>query len=94
MFANNMGLLRESTLAGMGVATLPAYLVDDDIRSGRLLRLLPEYTLPDTAFRIVYSTRKHVTLKVKASRWRLNISDSFRTGSDDASPHGRELRRR
>lgn len=66
MFANNMGLLRESTLAGMGVATLPAYLVDDDIRSGRLLRLLPEYTLPDTEFRIVYSTRKHVTLKVKA----------------------------
>ena len=63
---NNIGMVRESTLAGMGIATLSAYLIDDDIRAGRLQRVLPEYHLPDREFRIVYSSRKFLSLKVKA----------------------------
>lgn len=63
---NNIGMLRASALAGMGIATLSAYLVEDDIRTGRLQRILPEYHLADREFRIVYSTRKFQSLKVKA----------------------------
>jgi len=63
---NNIGMVRESALAGMGIATLSAYLVDDDIRMGRLQRIMPEYHLADREFRIVYSTRKFLSLKVKA----------------------------
>jgi DNA-binding transcriptional LysR family regulator len=63
---NNIGMVRESALAGMGIATLSAYLVEDDIRTGRLQRVLPEYHLADREFRIVYSTRKFQSLKVKA----------------------------
>jgi len=59
-------MVRESALAGMGIATLSAYLVDDDIRMGRLQRIMPEYHLADREFRIVYSTRKFLSLKVKA----------------------------
>jgi DNA-binding transcriptional LysR family regulator len=63
---DNIGMLRKCALAGLGIATLSAYLVDDDIRSGKLKRLLPEYSLPDREFRIVYSNRKYLPLKVKA----------------------------
>jgi DNA-binding transcriptional LysR family regulator len=63
---NNIGMVRESALAGMGIATLSAYLVEDDIRTGRLQRLLPKYHLADREFRLVYSTRKFQSLKVKA----------------------------
>jgi DNA-binding transcriptional LysR family regulator len=66
IMCNNIGMVRESALAGMGIATLSAYLVDDDIRTGRLQRLMPGYHLADREFRIVYSTRKFQSLKVKA----------------------------
>ena len=66
LYTNNIGMVRECVLAGLGIATLSAYLVEDDIRTGKLMRLLPEYSLPDREFRIVYSNRKFVPLKVKA----------------------------
>jgi DNA-binding transcriptional LysR family regulator len=65
-YANNIGMVRECAIAGLGIATLSAYLVDDDIASGKLKRLFPEYSLPDREFRIVYSNRKFLPLKVKA----------------------------
>jgi DNA-binding transcriptional LysR family regulator len=65
-YANNIGMVRECAIAGLGVATLSAYLVDDDIGSGKLTRLFPEYRLPDREFRVVYSNRKFLPLKVKA----------------------------
>jgi len=66
LITNNIGMVRESALAGMGIATLSAYLIDDDIRAGRLKRLMPQYRLADREFRIVYSNRKFLSLKVKA----------------------------
>ena len=66
LYTNNIGMVRECALAGLGIATLSAYLVEDDIRTGKLTRLLPEYSLPDREFRIVYSNRKFLPLKVKA----------------------------
>jgi DNA-binding transcriptional LysR family regulator len=65
-WTDNVGMLRECALSGLGIATLSAYLVDDDIRTGKLKRLLPDYSLPDREFRIVYSNRKFLPLKVKA----------------------------
>jgi DNA-binding transcriptional LysR family regulator len=62
LIANNIGTVRESALDGMGMVTLSAYLIDDDIRSGRLERLTPQYRLADREFRIVYSNRKFRSL--------------------------------
>jgi DNA-binding transcriptional LysR family regulator len=65
-YTNNIGMVRRCALAGLGIALLSAYLVDDDIRSGRLIRVLPDYRLPEREFRLVYANRKYVPLKVKA----------------------------
>jgi DNA-binding transcriptional LysR family regulator len=64
--SNNIGVVREGALMGMGIAAIPAYLVDDDVQAGRLLRLMPEYRLPDREFRLVYASRKFVSLKVRS----------------------------
>jgi DNA-binding transcriptional LysR family regulator len=63
---NNIGMVRECALAGLGIATLSAYLVDDDIEAGRLVRLLPDFQLAQREFRLVYANRKFLPLKVKA----------------------------
>ena len=43
---NNVFALREAALAGAGVARLPSWLVDDDIRRKRLVRVLPSIAMP------------------------------------------------
>ena len=49
--------LREASLAGIGWAALHEYLVADDIAQGRLLRLLPEWSLPAWPVNAMYTTR-------------------------------------
>ena len=42
---NDGQVLREATLKGLGIAALPRYLVEHDIRTARLLTLLDEFPL-------------------------------------------------
>ena len=44
--ANNISALREAALAGLGVARLPLWVVDDELRAGRLVQLLPQARMP------------------------------------------------
>ncbi len=44
--------------AGIGITVLPDYLVDPDLRSGRLVRVLPQYELPDGGIFVVYPGRE------------------------------------
>jgi DNA-binding transcriptional LysR family regulator len=64
--SNNIGMVREGALAGMGIATIPGYLVDDDVKAGSLYKLMPDYRLPDHEFRLVYASRKFLSLKVRS----------------------------
>ncbi len=43
---NNMLALRDAALSGLGVAPLPAWLVHDDLRRRRLVRVLDDARLP------------------------------------------------
>lgn len=43
--ANNSEVLREAVLSGLGVALLPEWLVHNDVRSGRMLRLFEDYSV-------------------------------------------------
>ena len=64
--ANSGDLLRVAALAAQGVVCQPTFLVGDDLRQGRLLPLLPGYTLPDFTMYAVYPSRRHVSAKVRA----------------------------
>lgn len=69
--ANDSEALRHSTLAGLGIAMLPTWLVAADVREKRLLSVLPdcEWLIapgPQRAIWVVYPPKKVVSPKVKA----------------------------
>lgn len=64
------GALCDAALAGLGPALLPDWLVDADLRSGTLVRLLPDWDVTATTFDTgawaVYPSRSFLPAKVRA----------------------------
>jgi DNA-binding transcriptional LysR family regulator len=67
MHTNNGDTARAAALAGHGVIWQPTFLIGDDLRAGRLVRVLPEYRLPDIDVLALYPSRRHVSAKVRAA---------------------------
>jgi len=63
---NNGETLRAAALAGHGIIRSAAFLVGEDIRAGRLVRLLPDDAVSDTDLLALYPSRRHVSAKVRA----------------------------
>jgi DNA-binding transcriptional LysR family regulator len=61
--------LQQCAIAGMGLALLPNWLVEDDLRDGRLVNVFPNYDVMATDFGtaawLVYPSRAYVPLKVR-----------------------------
>jgi DNA-binding transcriptional LysR family regulator len=57
--------LRQWALEGHGMTLLPDYFVGDDISSGRLVEMLPDWRPPGFDLNIVYPDNRHITRKVK-----------------------------
>jgi DNA-binding transcriptional LysR family regulator len=51
--SNSLAALRELTLAGAGIATLPTHVARADIRQGLLVRVLADHQLPTTPIWLV-----------------------------------------
>jgi DNA-binding transcriptional LysR family regulator len=49
----------------MGVARLPTFIVEDHLRSGRLRRVLPDWTLPSLAVYAVYPQTRALPAKTR-----------------------------
>ena len=56
-------------MAGMGLALLPNWLIDEDFKSGRLINILPDYQVTATDFNttawLVYPSCSYIPLKVR-----------------------------
>lgn len=63
---NSIGFARELALNAQGVAVLPNVLCADDVRSGRLVRLLPDHKLPPILVSGSFVSRKHMPRKTRA----------------------------
>jgi DNA-binding transcriptional LysR family regulator len=59
-------LAREITLAGMGIAMLTHALSAEDVRIGRLVRVLPEVVLPPVSISAVYLERRYLPVRIRA----------------------------
>ncbi len=51
---NNVFSIREAVIAGLGVARLPRWIVDEDLKRKRLLRVLPEAVMPQIEIFAMY----------------------------------------
>lgn len=60
MRCNNALVVRQAALSGYGIALLPDPLTINDIRSSRLYRLLPDYTIRRRPSFVVYPSRRHL----------------------------------
>lgn len=65
MHTNNGDTARGAALGGLGVIWQPSFLVGADLRAGRLVRVLPDYHMPDIDVLAVYPSRRHLSAKVR-----------------------------
>ncbi len=66
LISNSGETLRRAALQGVGVCLAAGFLVGDDLDSGRLIRLLPEYRPVELAMNAVYPHRHHLSAKVRS----------------------------
>lgn len=63
--ANNSECVRRAAVEGLGVAALPAFQVRADIAAGSVVRLMPEWRLPDLALNLVYPGPRNLPLRTR-----------------------------
>ena len=65
MHSNSGDTCRAVALAHQGLILQPTFLVDDDLRSGALIEVMPEYKSLEFGIYALFPTRKHVVPKVR-----------------------------
>jgi DNA-binding transcriptional LysR family regulator len=66
-FESNLGeVLRDATLAGLGITQHSTWHVCEDVRAGRLQVVLPDYPIDDTGIHAVMPQRRLVPPRVRA----------------------------
>ncbi len=63
---NSASIVRALLLAGQGIGLCPSFLVSGDVRSGRLVALLPEFQTPPIGIHAVYPHSRHLASGVRA----------------------------
>jgi DNA-binding transcriptional LysR family regulator len=66
MHTNSGETCRAAALAHQGVVLQPTFLVGEDLVTGRLVELMPEYRSVEYGIHAVYPTRKNVSARVRA----------------------------
>ncbi|MEM7684172.1 MAG: LysR family transcriptional regulator [Pseudomonadota bacterium] len=69
---------RLSTLLGLGMAQMPLFHIDDDLRCGRLVRILPDFPVPTVPISLLYPRSRQLS-----SRVRVFIDWAVRSFQDD-----------
>ena len=62
---NSVRAVRELLIKGAGIGVCPLFAVDDDIKQGRLIRVLDTYQTDELGLYAVYSHRRHLSAKVR-----------------------------
>lgn len=62
---NSFVLLRELALLGHGICVLPDYLCAEALRSGRLVEVLPQFSLEPVPVFVVFPSRKLLPMRVR-----------------------------
>ena len=59
-------MLRAAALAGLGIAQLPESVVREDLQSGALARVLPDWNTPEGIVHVVFPSRRGLLPAVRA----------------------------
>lgn len=64
--SNNTQMIAALIRAGAGIGYMPEWLAQDDLKSGRLVRVLPEYEWKPTPLYAVYANRQFMNARVRS----------------------------
>jgi DNA-binding transcriptional LysR family regulator len=64
--ANSSLALQQALLQGLGIARIPRFIVGEDLARGRLVQVLPAWSLPEQGIHALMSAREHVPQKTRA----------------------------
>lgn len=64
--ANSGGIVHEAMLRGVGVGLVPAFLVLDDLKSGRLVRVLPQWRGAGVDVHAIWPSNRRLPGKARA----------------------------
>jgi len=64
--ANNGEMIRDLTLQGLGISYLPDFFVDDDLKSGKLVQVLPEFKPDEVGVFAVFPPRRQISPNARA----------------------------
>jgi len=62
----DLGMMRRAALAGLGAALLPEDSCVDDVRSGALVHVLPQWSTPEGTIYLVFTTTRGMLPAVRA----------------------------
>jgi len=101
--SNDLALLVEAALRGLGIALLPAVMIARELERGELVRVLPEKVGADGRIGLVYTEREFLPSQVRAfieavvawsrGRFQLAAPSSGREGPSPLPGPGRRERR-
>jgi DNA-binding transcriptional LysR family regulator len=79
---NQYRMARKLCLDGLGIAKIPMYMVGEDIKSGSLVRLFPDYEITTHPLYLIYlkseyASKKHGLVKEVILKWFKERSDYF-----------------
>ena len=63
--ANNAEVLRDAAVKGRGIAVLPVFLAEDELKSGALVPCLGDYKPPQLSLYAIYPPTRHLSVKVR-----------------------------
>jgi DNA-binding transcriptional LysR family regulator len=63
--SNSIEAVRAAALTGQGICLLPLLSVAEDLKTGRLLRLLPDYVAADATIQAIYPGGRHLSTRVR-----------------------------
>ncbi|MCH4023339.1 MAG: LysR substrate-binding domain-containing protein [Acetobacter sp.] len=64
--SQDMSMVRDAALAGLGVAWLPDHFVREALENGLLVQVLPDWTGPEGIVHLVFTTRRGLPSAVRA----------------------------
>lgn len=63
---NNTNLARSMAVEGVGIALLPSFLCEEEVKKKNLVQILPEWSTPPSSIYFVYPNQKYVSPAIRA----------------------------
>nr|WP_325251780.1 LysR family transcriptional regulator [Amylibacter sp.] len=64
-FGNSADVIYRATLNGLGISRLSYFIVDNDFKIGRLVRVLPEFVQPHADLAVIYAEKRNLSPKIR-----------------------------